>query len=201
MLGPDGVLAHCRSGQVVVDLSTASPESSVRIHDRLASSGVAFLDAGISGGARGAEAGTLTVMVGGNAAASGRQCAGHARGLQHTFHRHREIEVTQLEVVVAVGEIGALCIRVDGDRALDLAAQQWPRVDVPGERTPRSAGHEQQLTRAVPEGAFRVGDPQVTVRHRGHAAVEQARRRTDRQSDRQQHGADEDGDRDPHQVP
>jgi 3-hydroxyisobutyrate dehydrogenase-like beta-hydroxyacid dehydrogenase len=65
VLGEDGVLAHCRRGQVVVDLSTASPESSVRIHGELEPRGVAFLDAGISGGARAAEAGTLTIMVGG----------------------------------------------------------------------------------------------------------------------------------------
>jgi 3-hydroxyisobutyrate dehydrogenase-like beta-hydroxyacid dehydrogenase len=65
VLGESGVIAHCRPGQVVVDLSTASPESSVRIHDELAPKGVAFLDAGISGGAKGAEAGTLTIMVGG----------------------------------------------------------------------------------------------------------------------------------------
>src|ERR1700737_5486156 len=36
VLGEDAVIAHCRRGQVVVDLSTASPESSVRIHDGLA---------------------------------------------------------------------------------------------------------------------------------------------------------------------
>jgi 3-hydroxyisobutyrate dehydrogenase-like beta-hydroxyacid dehydrogenase len=65
VLGDSGVIANCRRGQVVVDLSTASPESSVRIHDQLAPKGVAFLDAGISGGAKGAEAGTLTIMVGG----------------------------------------------------------------------------------------------------------------------------------------
>jgi 3-hydroxyisobutyrate dehydrogenase len=67
VLGDDGVLANCREGQIVADLSTASPESSVAIHDALATRGVAFLDAGISGGARAAEAGTLTVMVGGPA--------------------------------------------------------------------------------------------------------------------------------------
>jgi 3-hydroxyisobutyrate dehydrogenase len=65
VLGDDGVLANCRRGQIVADLSTASPESSVAIHDALAARGVAFLDAGVSGGAKAAEAGTLTVMVGG----------------------------------------------------------------------------------------------------------------------------------------
>jgi 3-hydroxyisobutyrate dehydrogenase len=65
VLGDDGVLAHAREGQVIVDLSTAAPESSIRIHDALAERGIAFLDAGISGGAKAAQEGTLTIMVGG----------------------------------------------------------------------------------------------------------------------------------------
>ncbi len=58
-----------RAGQVVVDLSTAAPASTVALHDRLADRDVAYVDAGISGGAAGAEAGTLTIMAGGPAAA------------------------------------------------------------------------------------------------------------------------------------
>ena len=66
VLGDDGVLAHARDGQIVVDLSTASPDSTVRIHDLLAERGAAYLDAGISGGAAAAEKGALTLMVGGD---------------------------------------------------------------------------------------------------------------------------------------
>jgi 3-hydroxyisobutyrate dehydrogenase-like beta-hydroxyacid dehydrogenase len=72
MLEAGGVLEHARPGQVVVDLSTASPESTQRIHGAVADVGVDFLDAGISGGAKAADAGTLTVMVGGDAAALDR---------------------------------------------------------------------------------------------------------------------------------
>jgi 3-hydroxyisobutyrate dehydrogenase len=67
--GEGGVLASARAGQVVVDLSTAAPSSSVALHGELAERGVEFLDAGISGGAAAAERGTLTIMVGGSAAA------------------------------------------------------------------------------------------------------------------------------------
>jgi 3-hydroxyisobutyrate dehydrogenase len=63
----DDLEAHVRAGHVVVDLSTAAPDSTVAIHDRLAARDVAYLDAGISGGAAAAEAGTLTIMVGGSA--------------------------------------------------------------------------------------------------------------------------------------
>jgi 3-hydroxyisobutyrate dehydrogenase len=66
VLGPDGVLEHARAGQIVVDLSTAAPESTRMIAALLAAKGAAYLDAGISGGAAAAEAGTLTLMVGGD---------------------------------------------------------------------------------------------------------------------------------------
>jgi 3-hydroxyisobutyrate dehydrogenase len=66
--GNDGILAHCRSGQVVIDLSTAAASSTIRLHDAFAARGVSYIDAGISGGAAAAEKGTLTLMVGGDAA-------------------------------------------------------------------------------------------------------------------------------------
>jgi 3-hydroxyisobutyrate dehydrogenase len=66
--GPDGLLRHCRQGQIVVDLSTAAASSSVRLHGLFAARGVQYIDAGISGGAAAAEKGALTLMVGGDAA-------------------------------------------------------------------------------------------------------------------------------------
>jgi len=67
--GPGGLLEHARDGQVIVDLSTADPKSTRALHDALAARGVRYLDAGISGGAAAADKGTLTLMVGGDAAA------------------------------------------------------------------------------------------------------------------------------------
>lgn len=66
VLDPDGLLEHVRPGTVVVDLSTAAPESTRRIHALMTDKSVSYLDAGISGGAAAAEAGTLTLMVGGD---------------------------------------------------------------------------------------------------------------------------------------
>jgi 3-hydroxyisobutyrate dehydrogenase len=65
VLGDDGVLARCRPGQIVVDLSTAAPSSTVSLHARLAERGVELVDVGISGGASAAESGTLSLMAGG----------------------------------------------------------------------------------------------------------------------------------------
>jgi 3-hydroxyisobutyrate dehydrogenase len=70
--GDDGLEEHARAGQVLVDLSTAAPSSTRALHDRLAERDVAYLDAGISGGAAGAEQGTLTIMAGGDADALDR---------------------------------------------------------------------------------------------------------------------------------
>jgi 3-hydroxyisobutyrate dehydrogenase-like beta-hydroxyacid dehydrogenase len=67
--GDGGLASAARSGQIVVDLSTADPASSVRIHADLAARGAEFLDAGVSGGAAAAEKGTLAVMVGGSSEA------------------------------------------------------------------------------------------------------------------------------------
>jgi 3-hydroxyisobutyrate dehydrogenase len=66
--GPEGLLAHARAGQILIDLSTAAVSSTQRISKRFADLGVTYIDAGISGGAAAAEKGTLTLMVGGDKA-------------------------------------------------------------------------------------------------------------------------------------
>jgi len=66
--GPDGLLAGLRRGALFLDCTSGDPAGSRRIHARLADHGVAFADAPVSGGTNGAEAGTLTVMVGADAA-------------------------------------------------------------------------------------------------------------------------------------
>lgn len=62
--GPDGLLAGLRPGSLLLDCTSGDPATSRRIAARLAERGVDFADAPVSGGTNGAEAGTLTVMVG-----------------------------------------------------------------------------------------------------------------------------------------
>lgn len=64
--GDGGLLSFARSGQVVVDLSTAAASSTVRLAGLFEARGARYVDAGISGGAAAAEKGTLTLMVGGD---------------------------------------------------------------------------------------------------------------------------------------
>jgi 3-hydroxyisobutyrate dehydrogenase len=62
--GPDGLLAGLRPGALLIDCTSGDPAGSRRTAARLADQGVGFVDAPVSGGTNGAEAGTLTIMVG-----------------------------------------------------------------------------------------------------------------------------------------
>jgi len=66
--GAEGLLAGLAKGATLVDCTSGDPATSKRIAARLAERGIGYLDAPVSGGVLGAEAGTLTVMVGGEAA-------------------------------------------------------------------------------------------------------------------------------------
>lgn len=69
LLGDDGVASAARPGLVCVDMSTISPIGARDIAANLAACGISFLDCPVSGGEVGAINGTLTIMVGGDAAA------------------------------------------------------------------------------------------------------------------------------------
>jgi len=67
LVGPNGVLAGAKRGLVILDMSTISSVVTQRLAQQLAAHGVAMLDAPVSGGDKGAIAGTLSIMVGGDA--------------------------------------------------------------------------------------------------------------------------------------
>lgn len=62
----DGLAAVLRPGTVVVDMSSSEPQSTRDLAETLGGRGLRFVDAPVSGGVRGATAGTLTVMAGGS---------------------------------------------------------------------------------------------------------------------------------------
>jgi 3-hydroxyisobutyrate dehydrogenase len=64
--GEGGVLSGAGRGSALFDLSTTDPSTIQRIAARAEASGIHVLDAPVSGGTGGAEAGTLCVMVGGD---------------------------------------------------------------------------------------------------------------------------------------
>jgi 2-hydroxy-3-oxopropionate reductase len=69
MDGEGGLLAHLRPSQVVIDMATSLLSTSQRLAAQAAELGAAFIDAAVSGGVDGAQAGTLSIMVGGEPAA------------------------------------------------------------------------------------------------------------------------------------
>ena len=68
LFGPDGAAERLQPGSIVIDCSTISPQGAQQAAAQLEQIGVHYLDAPVTGGTEGARAGTLTVLVGGDAA-------------------------------------------------------------------------------------------------------------------------------------
>jgi 2-hydroxy-3-oxopropionate reductase len=66
VLGPQGVIHSAKPGTIVVDHSTIDPGAARRIASALDARGIAMIDAPVSGGGAVAEAGTLSIMAGGD---------------------------------------------------------------------------------------------------------------------------------------
>lgn len=90
--GADGVAAASWENGLLVDCSTIAPADAKRAAARLAKSGAGMLDAPVSGGRKGAEDGTLTIMCGGDADA---------------FTRARPVLEAMGKAVHHVGPLGA----------------------------------------------------------------------------------------------
>ncbi len=71
-LGEHGVCAGLRDGTLCIDMSTVAPETAIRVGEAVRERKGRFVDAPVSGGKTGAEAGTLSIMVGGDEPDVGR---------------------------------------------------------------------------------------------------------------------------------
>ena len=67
LFGPDGAAEQLQPGCIVIDCSTISPNGAQQVAAQLERIGVHYLDAPVTGGTEGARAGSLTVLVGGDA--------------------------------------------------------------------------------------------------------------------------------------
>ncbi|MCL4304053.1 MAG: NAD(P)-dependent oxidoreductase [Anaerolineae bacterium] len=68
ILGDQSIVQDAKAGSLLIDCSTISPLATRKLAAALAEKGVAMLDAPVSGGSEGAAKGTLSIMVGGEAA-------------------------------------------------------------------------------------------------------------------------------------
>ena len=64
-LGADGLVEGFSKGDILVDMSSSQPWMTVELDEALAANGIHMIDAPVSGGTRGADEGTLTLMIGG----------------------------------------------------------------------------------------------------------------------------------------
>jgi 2-hydroxy-3-oxopropionate reductase len=91
-LGPNGAFEALRRGWLAIDMSSISPSTSRELAARAATAGAAMLDAPVSGGDKGAIAGTLSIMVGGD---------------EDSFERARPILAAMGKTIVRCGPAGA----------------------------------------------------------------------------------------------
>lgn len=68
VFGDSGLLEAAGEGHLLIDMSTIAPATAIEVGEALAAKGARALDAPVSGGDKGAIAGTLSIMVGGDAA-------------------------------------------------------------------------------------------------------------------------------------
>jgi 3-hydroxyisobutyrate dehydrogenase len=92
LAGESGVEARLKKGALLIDCTSGDPATSRKIAERLKARGVSFVDAPVSGGVKGAVAGTLTIMCGGSEADIDR-----ARTVLEAFGKK----------IIRCGEIGA----------------------------------------------------------------------------------------------
>ena len=91
-LGPEGVVAAARNGQVLIDMSTIDRQTHQKIATAAEARGAAYMDAPVSGGTSGAKAGTLSMMCGGD---------------RSTFERVRPVLAAMGKNLYLVGPVGS----------------------------------------------------------------------------------------------
>lgn len=92
VFGENGLIEAMGEGHLLIDMSTIAPATAVAVSEALAEKGARALDAPVSGGDKGAIAGTLSIMVGGEAA---------------DFERAKPIFEAVGKTIVHVGAAGA----------------------------------------------------------------------------------------------
>lgn len=92
VLGENGVIEGVSKGKLYIDMSTIAPATSIDVYNELKQKGVESLDAPVSGGQAGAEAATLSIMVGGS---------------QNAFKRALPVFEKMGKNIVRIGDAGA----------------------------------------------------------------------------------------------
>ena len=127
LFGAGGASEGLRPGCVVLDCSTISPAQAIHCAGRLARQGVTYLDAPVTGGTEGAKAGSLTVLVGGEASAL-QQVQPVLEVIGSTVHHFGAVgrgqQVKAVNQVLVAGSYAAVAEAMALGQRLELPMQQ-----------------------------------------------------------------------------
>jgi len=140
VLGEHGAFANIKNGAMLIDHTTASAQIAVELAQKGKASGIAFLDAPVSGGEAGAKNGTLTVMMGGEQADFNRAkplIEAYGQTIQHMGNVGTGQLTKMVNQICVAGLLEALaeglnfgrCSGLDMEKVVDVitkgAAQSW----------------------------------------------------------------------------
>ena len=149
--GDEGLLAGAKEGLIIVDMSTIAPAVSRSLAGRCEPRGIVFLDAPVSGGTQGAQAGTLSIMAGGDAVGFARARPVLESMGSRIFHvgPSGSGEVIKLVNNILVGTIAAATAE-----ALTLGVKAGAELSTIAEVVGVSTGASWQLSNQFPTRAF-----------------------------------------------
>ena len=170
-----GVHAGIRSGSLVIDMSTISPIASKRFAERLAGSGVAFVDAPVSGGPARARLATLTIMAGGSPEDFGR-AEPVLKAMGTPYHLG---PVGMGETVKLVNQIIISNVMIANAEALSFAARAGADLEAVRKVIATATGSNYVLDQWLPKtwfaGTFEGGFAMDLLRKDVAAALDAAR--------------------------
>jgi 3-hydroxyisobutyrate dehydrogenase len=180
VLSESGVIHGVKSGALLVDMSTISPQATREIATKLDEKGVHMLDAPISGGSEGAAKGTLSIMIGGDAKQVARampyfeamgktitHVGGHGAGQMVKLVNQILVVVNMLAAAEALlfGQAGGLDLQKALEAVTQGAAGSWmlsnrgPQVLERDWRPGFTIDLQQKDLRLVLEAADQMGVP------------------------------------------
>ncbi len=160
ILGEDGVIQGAKAGDLVIDCSTISPQVTQQIAQKLAERDVHMLDAPISGGSEGAANGTLSIMIGGEAAQVERAMPifeAMGKTITHVGESGAGQTVKLVNQVLVVGNCLAMC------EALMLAQAGGVDLKKAFDAVSQGAGGSWMFTNRAPQIIERDWSPGFTI--------------------------------------
>jgi 3-hydroxyisobutyrate dehydrogenase len=160
ILGKNGVIEGIQPDAVVIDMSTISPLATREMAARLKEKKAHMLDAPVSGGEGGAIAGTLSIMVGGDAAILERcrpVLAAMGKTITHIGANGMGQTTKLMNQILVAGNLNAVC------EALVFAQKQGVDLDKAIEAVKGGAAGSWQLANLGPRMVKRDFQPGFMV--------------------------------------